>query len=311
MTAVVSQHHRFPESPPRNQAGTSIMTIFGRFGVFAGASSLTASLAGAAGAGEPRDWQMGFQPAASTTMERVTDFHNLLLVVTTLIAVFVLLLLIYVMYRFSERRNPIPTKTTHNTLVEVLWTVLPVIILVIIAIPSFKLLYYADRVEDADMTIKAIGHQWYWSYEYPDHGDFTFDGIMLSDDELEKGQPRLLATDTFVVLPVDTKIRLLVTADDVLHALAVPAFGIKLDAIPGRVNETWVQITREGTYYGQCSEICGAGHSYMPIAIKAVSKAAFGEWVERAKQEYARVDEPEGGPRLAQAPGLAQIQGAE
>ena len=281
------------------------MTKLGRIGVFAVASSLATSLAGVAGADQPRDWQMGFQPAASTTMERIADFHNLLLVVTTLIAVFVLLLLIYVMYRFSERRNPTPTKTTHNTLVEVLWTVLPVIILVIIAIPSFKLLYYADRVEDADMTIKAIGHQWYWSYEYPDHGDFTFDGIMLSDDELEKGQPRLLATDTFVVLPVDTKIRLLVTADDVLHALAVPAFGIKLDAIPGRVNETWVQITREGTYYGQCSEICGAGHSYMPIAIKAVSKAAFGEWVEQAKQEYARVDEPEGGPRLA------QIQGAE
>ncbi len=287
------------------------MTIFGRIGVFAGVSSLTTSLASAAGAGQPRDWQMGMQPAASTTMERVTDFHNLLLVVTTLIAVFVLLLLLYVMYRFSERRNPTPSKTTHNTLVEVLWTVVPVIVLVIIAIPSFKLLYYADRVEDADMTIKAIGHQWYWSYEYPDHGDFTFDGIMLSDDELDEGQPRLLATDNFVVLPVDTKIRLLVTADDVLHALAVPAFGIKLDANPGKINETWVQITREGTYYGQCSEICGSGHSYMPIAIKAVSKAAFDEWVEQAKQEYARVDEPEGGPRLAQVPRLAQAQGAE
>ncbi len=287
------------------------MTIFGRIGVFAGVSSLTAILASAAGAGEPRDWQMGMQPAASTTMERVVDFHNLLLVVTTAIAVFVLLLMLYVMYRFSERRNPTPTKTTHNTLIEVLWTVLPVIILVIIAIPSFKLLYYADRVEDADITIKAIGHQWYWSYEYPDNGDFTFDGIMLSDDELEEGQPRLLATDTFVVMPVDTKIRLLVTADDVLHSLAVPAFGIKLDAVPGRINETWVQITREGTYYGQCTEICGAGHSYMPIAIKAVSKAAFGEWVELAKQKYARVDGPGGGPRLAQVPRLAQAQGAE
>ncbi len=279
------------------------MAIFGRIGVFAGVCSLAASLAGTAGAGQPRDWQMGLQPAASTTMERVVDFHNMLLVVITLISVFVLLLLLYVMFRFSERRNPTPSKTTHNTLIEVLWTTVPVIILVLIAIPSFKLLYYADRVEDADMTIKAIGHQWYWSYEYPDHGDFTFDAIMLSDDEREEGQPRLLATDNFVVLPVDTKIRLLVTADDVLHNFAMPAFGIKLDANPGKINETWMEITREGTYYGQCSEICGAGHSYMPIAIKAVSKAAFAEWVGRAKEEYARVGEPEDDIRVARARG--------
>ncbi len=281
------------------------MAIFGRIGVFAGAFSLAASLAGTAGAGQPRDWQMGLQPAASTTMERVVEFHDMLLVVITLITAFVLLLLLYVMYRFSERRNPTPSKTTHNTLIEVLWTTVPVIILVLIAIPSFKLLYYADRVEDADMTIKAIGHQWYWSYEYPDHGDFTFDGIMLSDDEREEGQPRLLATDTFVVLPVDTKIRLLVTADDVLHNFAMPAFGIKLDANPGKINETWMEITREGTYYGQCSEICGAGHSYMPIAIKAVSKAAFDAWVGRAQEEYARAGEPEESTRLA------RVQGAE
>jgi cytochrome c oxidase subunit 2 len=286
------------------------MAIFGRIGIFAGIFSLAASLAGAAGAGQPgdgqpRDWQMGLQPAASTTMERLVDFHNLLMVIITLITAFVLLLLLYVMYRFSARRNPTASKTTHNTVIEVLWTAVPVIILVVIAIPSFKLMYYADRVEDADMTIKAIGHQWYWSYEYPDHGDFTFDGIMLSDDEREEGQPRLLATDTFVVLPVDTKIRLLVTADDVLHNFAMPAFGIKLDANPGMINETWVQITREGTYYGQCSEICGAGHSYMPIAIKAVSKEAFDEWVEQAKEEYARA----GGP--GESTRLARIQGAE
>jgi cytochrome c oxidase subunit 2 len=281
------------------------MTIFGRIGVFAVVSSLVTSLTCAAGADQPRDWQMGFQPAASTTMERIAEFHNLLLVIITLITVFVLLLMLYVMVRFSERRNPTPSKTTHNTLVEVLWTTIPVIVLVVIAIPSFKLLYYSDRIEDADMTIKAIGHQWYWSYEYPDHGDFTFDAIMLTDDEREEGQPRLLATDNLVVLPVDTKIRLLVTADDVLHNFAMPAFGIKMDANPGKINETWVQITREGIYYGQCSEICGTGHSYMPIAIKAVSKAAFDEWVAQAKQVYARAGEPEGGPHLA------QVQGAE
>lgn len=254
---------------------------------------------------------MGFQPAASTTMERIADFHNLLLVIITLITVFVILLLLYVVVRFSEQRNPTPSKTTHNTLIEVLWTTVPVVILVIIAIPSFRLLYYSDRVEDAGMTIKAIGHQWYWSYEYPDHGDFTFDAIMLTDDELQEGQPRLLATDNMVVLPVDTRIRLLVTADDVLHNFALPAFGIKLDANPGKINETWVQITREGTYYGQCSEICGTGHSYMPISIKAVSKAAFDEWVAQAKQKYARAGEPEAGPYLAQVPRLAQAPGAE
>ena len=281
------------------------MAIVGRIGAFAGVFCLAASLTGAAGADQPRDWQLGLQPAASTTMERVVDLHDLLMVVITLITVFVVALLLYVMFRFSERRNPTPSKTTHNTVIEVLWTTVPVIILVIIAIPSFKLLYYADRVEDAEMTIKAIGHQWYWSYEYPDHGDFTFDGIMLSDDERKEGQPRLLATDTFVVLPIDTKIRLLVTADDVLHAFALPAFGIKLDANPGKINETWMEITREGTYYGQCSEICGAGHSYMPIAIKAVSKAAFDEWVGQAKTEYARAGKPEDGPHLA------QVQNAE
>ncbi len=281
------------------------MAIVGRIGAFAGVFCLAASLTGAAGADQPRDWQLGLQPAASTTMERVVDLHDLLMVVITLITVFVVVLLLYVMFRFSERRNPTPSKTTHNTVIEVLWTTVPVIILVIIAIPSFKLLYYADRVEDAEMTIKAIGHQWYWSYEYPDHGDFTFDGIMLSDDEREEGQPRLLATDTFVVLPIDTKIRLLVTADDVLHAFAMPAFGIKLDANPGKINETWMEITREGTYYGQCSEICGAGHSYMPIAIKAVSKAAFDEWVGQAQEEYARAGKPEDGSHLA------QVQNAE
>ena len=287
------------------------MKIFGRIGVFAVASSLATGLAGVAGADQPRDWQMGFQPAASTTMERIADFHNLLMVIITLITVFVVLLLLYVVVRFSERRNPTPSNTTHNTLIEVLWTTVPVVILVIIAIPSFRLLYYTDRIEDADMTIKAIGHQWYWSYEYPDHGDFTFDAVMLTDDELKEGQPRLLATDNMVVLPVDTRIRLLVTADDVLHNFALPAFGIKMDANPGKINETWVQITREGTYYGQCSEICGTGHSYMPISVKAVSKAAFDEWVAQAKQEYARAGEPEAGPYLAQVPRLAQAPGAE
>ena len=244
--------------------------------------------------GGARDWQLGLRPASSPTMEKIVDFHNLLLVIITLISIFVLVLLLYVMFRFSEKRNPTPSKTTHNTLIEVLWTVIPVIILVVVAIPSFKLLYFADRIEDADMTIKAIGRQWYWSYEYPDHGNFAFDATMVADEDLQEGELRLITTDNKVVLPVNTKIRLLIAASDVLHAFALPALGIKLDAVPGQVNETWVEITREGTFYGQCSEICGTGHAYMPIQIEAVSKEAFEAWVEEAKVEFAQVEEPAG-----------------
>lgn len=234
-------------------------------------------------------WQMGLQTAASPVMEEIVDFHNLLLWIIVPITLFVTGLMIYVLVRFRKSANPNPTTTTHNTLVEVLWTVVPILILVVIAIPSFKLLYYGDRAVDAEMTIKAIGHQWYWSYEYPDHGNFTFDATMLEDDELKEGQPRLLATDEIVVLPVDTSIRLLVTAADVLHAWAIPAFGVKLDAVPGRNNETWFKATRTGTFYGQCSELCGVRHGFMPIAIKIVSKDDFAKWVEKAKEEYARV----------------------
>ncbi len=272
------------------------------FAIFTGAGVAFITFASTpAHAAGPRDWQMGFRDAASLTMERISEFHNLLLVTISLISVFVLALLLIVMFRFSEKRNPTPSKTTHNTLLEVLWTTIPVIILVVIAIPSFKLLYFADRVEEADMTIKAIGRQWYWSYEYPDHGNFTFDATLVDEEDLEEGQKRLLDTDYAVVLPVNTKIRLLITASDVLHSFALPAMGVKLDAVPGRLNETWVEITREGTFYGQCSEICGTGHSYMPITVKAVSKEAFAEWVEGAKEEFARTEPPARQERLAQA----------
>ncbi len=281
------------------------MGILRKVGLAIAAAVPVASWAELVHAEVPRNWQLGFDPAASPTMERITDFHNLLLIVITLITIFVLGLLLYVMYRFSEKRNPNPSRTTHNTLVEVLWTVIPVVILVIIAIPSFKLLYYADRAEDADMTVKAIGHQWYWSYEYPDDGNFTFDAIMVDEEDLQDGQHRLLDTDNYVVLPINTKIRLLIAADDVLHSFAVPAMGVKLDAVPGRINETWVEITREGTFYGQCSEICGSGHSFMPIAIKAVSKDAYAAWVETAKEEFAQIDEPAPSTRVARA-GLAE-----
>lgn len=258
-----------------------------------------ASIAGAVGspptpalAGQPVPWQMGFQEAATPTMERISSFNDLLLVIIVAITIFVLGLLLYVMWRFNEKRNPNPSRTTHNTPIEVLWTVIPVIILVGIAVPSFKLLYFADRIEEADMTIKAIGRQWYWSYEYPDHGNFTFDAYMVAEEDLREGQVRLLDTDNPVVLPVDTNIRVLVTAGDVIHNFAMPSFGVKLDGVPGRINETWFRITRTGTFYGQCSELCGTGHAYMPITIKAVTPEAFEDWVEQAREEFAKVDEP-------------------
>ena len=263
------------------------------------ALSLIALAAGGAVAAQPTPWQMGLQPAASPVMDEINSFHNLLLVIIFAIAIFVLALLAYVMWRFSAKRNPIPSKTSHNTFIEVIWTAVPILILVVIAIPSFKLLYFMDRTSEAEMTLKAIGHQWYWSYEYPDHGDFTFDSLMLADDELEDGQPRLLEVDNRVVLPVDTNIRILITADDVLHSWAMPAFGVKTDAVPGRVNETWVRIEREGIYYGQCSELCGVNHGYMPIAVEAVSREAFALWVEEAKEEFARVDGTESGIDVA------------
>ena len=224
-------------------------------------------------------------------MERIVDFNLMVTIIIVIITAFVFALMAWIVIRYNKKRNPVPSKTTHHTMLEVIWTVVPVIILLIIAVPSFRLLYYTDRVEDADMTLKAIGHQWYWSYEYPDHGDFTFDALMLEDDELEEGQPRLLATDEAVVLPVGVKIRLLTTADDVIHSWAIPAFGVKMDSVPGRVNETWFQINREGTYYGQCSELCGTLHGFMPIMIEAVSQEEFDAWVVEAQEEYASAND--------------------
>lgn len=248
--------------------------------------------AGTAYAAKPEPWQSTFQPAATPVMERIAEFNTLVFVIITVIFVFVVALLLYTLWRFSAKRNPTPSTTSHNTVIEVLWTVVPIMILIVIAIPSFKLLYFMDRAQDAEMTIKTIGHQWYWSYEYPDHGDFTFDALMIPDDEIGDGQIRLLETDERVVLPVDTTIRILATADDVIHSWAVPAFGIKFDATPGRLSETWMRVDREGVYYGQCSELCGVNHGFMPITVEIVSKEAFAQWVETAKEEFARKDVP-------------------
>ena len=260
-------------------------------GAIIAAGTASVAWARSAAAGQPVNWQLGFQDAATPVMERLNDFHNLLLVIIFAIAAFVLLLLAYVLIRFRRSNNPAPSRTSHNTLVEVAWAVLPVIILIVMAVPSFKLLYYMDRTPEVELTVKAIGHQWYWTYEYPDH-EITFDALLVPEDELQPGQPRLLETDNRVVLPVNTKVRLLFTADDVLHAWAVPAFGIKVDTVPGRTNEAWVEVTREGVYYGQCSELCGVNHSFMPIAVEVVSKERFAAWLAEAKKKFAREAAP-------------------
>ena len=244
-----------------------------------------AETAVAAGRSEP--WQMWFQPAASPVMERIIEFHNFIFIIEVSIVLLVLVLMGYIIIRFNSKSNPVPSKTTHNTILEVAWTAVPLLLVIIIAVPSLKLLYYADRIEEGEMTLKVIGNQWYWSYEYPDHGAFAFDSIIIEDENLEPGQPRLLSVDNSVVLPAETNIRLLFTSADVIHNWAVPSLGLKLDAVPGRVNESWVRINSEGDYYGMCSELCGVNHGFMPVHIKAVSRADFAAWVEQAKQEFA------------------------
>jgi len=251
----------------------------------------------------PQNYEINMQPAATPVAERIHSFHEILLWLITIITIFVLILLLWVMFRFSEKRNPNPSKTTHHVGLELAWTVIPVLILIGIAFPSFRLLYFADHTEDADMTIKAIGRQWYWSYEYPDNGNFTFDSFIVADADLQPGQPRLLTADNALVLPVDTNIRILVTASDVLHNFAMPQFGLKTDAVPGRINETWTYVPAEyagQTFYGQCSELCGTGHAFMPIMIHMVSKAEFAAWVEKAQQEYGAVETPKGPTDVAE-----------
>ena len=244
---------------------------------------------GTALASQPKPWQLGFQDAATNNMTQITTFNDFLLILMTAITLVVLGLMVFVMLRFNAKANPEPSKTTHNTLVEVVWTVVPILILVIIAIPSFRLLYYQRVLPEADMTIKATGYQWYWGYEYPDHGGFAFDSLMLNDDE-RGGQPRLLATDTAMVVPVNTTVRVVVTGADVLHSWAMPAFGVKMDAVPGRLNETWFRAEKTGTYYGQCSELCGIRHAFMPIRVEVVEPDAFASWVSEAQAEYAQLE---------------------
>ena len=289
------------------------MTFFTRLALMPTILLGAMSSIGAAFAGGPEPNAIGFQPPATLTMERIAEFHNILLWLITVITVFVMVLMIYVMVRFREKANPNPSKTAHNTVIEVAWTVIPIVILLVIAIPSMKLLYFQDRApeEKVEMTIKAIGKQWYWTYEYPDHGNFTFDATMTAKADIPEGLEHryLLETDVEVVLPVETTIRILVTAGDVLHNFAVPAFGVKLDGVPGRINETWMKVPAEFAgeiFYGQCSELCGVGHSFMPIKVRMVSKEEYAEWVAWAQNEYARLDSPENRVSVANAAAAAQ-----
>ncbi|MGI9511867.1 MAG: cytochrome c oxidase subunit II [Anderseniella sp.] len=250
--------------------------------VVLGTALSAATSAVAAGLGQPVEWQMNLQQSASPVMTFITDFHNGLLVLITIVSLFVLGLLIWVCVKYNAKANPEPSRTTHNTLVEVVWTVVPILILIGIAIPSFRLLYFQRDFPPAEITVKAIGNQWFWSYEYPEH-DVSFDQYMKTREELKDGEPYLLATDTEVVVPVNKVVRVIVTANDVLHAWTIPSFGSKIDAVPGRLNETWFKAEKEGVFFGQCSELCGKDHAFMPITVRVVSEDEYKAWLEKAK----------------------------
>ena len=251
--------------------------------VFAGGA---AAFAANEPTGQPHPWQMNLQAGVTPVMDDIIWFHHILLWVIIAITLFVLALLLVVIVRFNARRNPVPSRTTHNTFIEVIWTVVPVLILVAIVVPSFRLLFYELKVPPADLTVKATGKQWFWSYSYPDQ-KVEFDSLLVQDKDLKPGQPRLLTVDNELVVPVNKVVRVLVTGADVIHSFSVPSFGIKIDAIPGRLNETWFKAEREGTYYGQCSQLCGRDHAFMPIAVHVMSEKDYAAWLETAKKKFS------------------------
>lgn len=237
------------------------------------------------------NWQMGYNESVTSVMDDIVHLHDrILLPIIVAISVFVLFLLLYSIYKFRASKNPVPSKTSHNTFIEILWTVVPCLILIVIAVPSFRLLYKQDIIPKADLTIKATGYQWYWGYEYPDQ-NIAFDANMIETKNLKANQPRLLETDNHVVVPVNKTVKVLITANDVLHAWALPSFGVKRDAVPGRINETWFKSTKEGVYYGQCSELCGSRHAFMPITVRVVSEKQYNDWIKEAKVKFAKYPE--------------------
>jgi len=250
--------------------------------VLAGGAALAAS-------GQPEPWQLGFQASASPVMDDIVWFHDFLLYLIVAITIFVLALLVIVVVKFNARANPVPSRVTHNTTIEVLWTVIPVLILVTIAVPSFRLLFYELKIPPADITVKATGKQWFWSYSYPD-SKLEFDSLMVQEKDLKAGQPRLLAVDNEMVVPVNKVVRVLVIGADVIHSFSIPSFGVKIDAVPGRLNETWFKAEREGMYYGQCSQLCGRDHAFMPLAVRVVSEKDYAAWLDMAKKKFASDD---------------------
>ena len=237
------------------------------------------------------NWQLGFNDSVTSVMSDIVHLHDrILLPIIVAISVFVLFLLLYSIFKFRASKNPMPSKTSHNTFIEIMWTVIPCLILIVIAVPSFRLLYKQDIIPKADVTIKATGYQWYWGYEYPDQ-NIAFDANMIETKNLKPNQPRLLETDNHVVVPVNKVIKVLITANDVLHAWAVPSFGVKRDAVPGRINETWFKAEKEGVYYGQCSELCGSRHAFMPITVRVVSDKQYNEWLKESKIKFAKYPE--------------------
>ncbi len=267
------------------------------FLVTASVTVLAGGTAALAATGQPEPWQIGLQPAATPVMDDIVWFHDFLLWIIGVIALFVLGLLVIVMVRFNARANPVPSRTTHNTLIEVVWTVVPVLILVTIAVPSFRLLFLELTIPKPDVVVKAVGKQWFWSYSYPNQ-KIEFDSLVVAEKDLKPGQPRLLTVDNEMVVPVNKVVKVEVTGADVIHAFAVPSFGVKIDAIPGRLNETWFKAERVGTYYGQCSELCGREHDQMPIAVHVVSEKDYQAWLVDAKKKFAADD---GAARPAQA----------
>jgi cytochrome c oxidase subunit II len=239
----------------------------------------------------PYNYELGMQPAVTPVMERIESFHQLLLYIIVAICLFVLALLVWIVLRYNKRANPVPSKTHHNSLLEVAWTIIPVIILVIIAVPSFKLLYFEAEIPTPDLKIRAIGKQWFWTYEYPQDGKFTYDSLGLSNEDADKAhEPHLLGVDNAVVVPVNKVVEVETTGADVIHSWAVPQFGVKMDAVPGRLNHTWFKATKTGIYYGECSELCGAKHAFMPIEVKVVTDAEYAAWLAAAKKKYAALD---------------------
>ena len=276
--------------------------LWKKFGIGLGAAAGLVASAGTALAEQPTDWQTSFQAAATPVMTDIEDFHHLLFYIITAVSLFVLALLIWIAIRYNKRMNPTPSKVAHNTVLEIMWTIVPVMILVFIAIPSFRLLYYEGTIPKADVTLRAIGHQWFWTYEYPGTGDWQMTSQGLSDAAAKAAnKPRLLGVDNALYVPVNKVVVVQTTGADVIHSWAVPAFGVKMDAVPGRINTTWFKATREGVYYGECSELCGARHAFMPIEVHVVSQAEYDAWLAQAKKKYADNSTPDNNTRLASA----------